>query len=123
MRIGMLSWESLYSIKVGGIAPHVSEISEALAKEGHEIHVFTRRGEFDLYDCINGVNYQRVNSDSTGGLIYQMDSMCDALYNRFLAAQKIFGKFDLLNGHDWHPVPALIRLKDEKTGQGRQRED
>lgn len=111
MRIGMFAWESLYSIKVGGMAPHVSEISEALAKEGHEMHVFTRRGEFDLYDCINGVHYQRVNSDLAGGLIYQMDSMCDALYDRFLAVQKIFGKFDILHGHDWHPVPALIRLR------------
>jgi len=34
MRIGMFSWESLYSIKVGGVAPHVSELSEALAEGG-----------------------------------------------------------------------------------------
>jgi glycosyltransferase involved in cell wall biosynthesis len=25
--------------------------------------------------------------------------------------QKICGQFDILHGHDWHPVPALIRLK------------
>ncbi len=55
MRIGLFSWESLYSIKVGGVAPHVSELSEALAREGHEMHVFTRRGDFDQYDCINEV--------------------------------------------------------------------
>ena len=113
MRIGLFSWESLYSIKVGGVAPHVSELSEALAREGHEMHVFTRRGDFDQYDCINGVNYQRVNSDSAGDLIYQMGSMCDALYDRFLAVQKIFGKFDIMHGHDWHPVPALNRIKKE----------
>jgi glycosyltransferase involved in cell wall biosynthesis len=113
MRIGMFAWESLYSIKVGGIAPHVSEISEAMAKDGHEMHVFTRRGNFDIYDCINGVNYQRVTSDSAGSLISQMDSMCDALYDRFLGTQRIFGKFDVLHGHDWHPVSALIRLKKE----------
>lgn len=113
MRIGMFAWESLYSIKVGGLAPHVSEISEALAKEGHEMHVFTRRGDYDLYDCINGVHYHRVNSDSVGGsgLVQQMDRMSDALYDRFIAVQKIFGKFDILHGHDWHPVPALVRLK------------
>ena len=64
-------------------------------------------GTLIAYDCINGVNYQRVNSDSAGDLIYQMDSMCDALYDRFLAVQKIFGKFDIMHGHDWHPVPAL----------------
>jgi len=107
----MFAWESLYSIKVGGIAPHVSEISESLAKEGHEIHVFTRRGDFKSYDCINKVNYQRVNSDFSGDIIHQMDSMCDALYDRFIAVEKLFGKFDILHGHDWHPVPALIKLK------------
>jgi glycosyltransferase involved in cell wall biosynthesis len=42
-----------------------------------------------------------------------MDSMCDALYDRFLSVQKIFGKFDILHGHDWHPVSALIKLKKD----------
>jgi glycosyltransferase involved in cell wall biosynthesis len=54
-----------------------------------------------------------VNSDTAGSLIFQMDSMCDALYDRFIATQRIFGKFDILHGHDWHPVSALIRLKTE----------
>jgi glycogen synthase len=54
-----------------------------------------------------------VNPDLAGGLIYQMDKMSDALYDRFLAVQKIFGEFDILHGHDWHPVPALIRLKTD----------
>jgi len=42
MRVGIFSWESLYSIKIGGIAPHVSELSEALVKRGHEVHIFTK---------------------------------------------------------------------------------
>ena len=42
IRIGMFSWESLYSIRVGGISPHVSELSEALSAEGHDVHLFTR---------------------------------------------------------------------------------
>jgi glycosyltransferase involved in cell wall biosynthesis len=108
----MFSWESLYSIKVGGIAPHVSELSEALAREGHEIHIFTRQGNFDAYDKINGVHYQRVSSGMGGNIITQMDNMSDAFYDRFLAVQKIFGKFDILHGHDWHPVSALIKLKN-----------
>ncbi len=111
MRIGMFSWESLYSIRVGGVAPHVSEISEALARRGHEVHIFTRRGDFESYDKINGVNYQRAEADSSGDILAQMDRMCDALYDRFGAVQKLFGHFDILHGHDWHPVPALTRLK------------
>ncbi len=66
MRIGMLSWESMYSIRVGGVAPHVSELSEALAKRGHEVHIFTRRGHFDPYYRINDVHYQRVMAEGSG---------------------------------------------------------
>ena len=111
MRIGMFSWESLYSIRVGGVAPHVSEISEALARRGHEVHIFTRRGDFESYDKINGVHYQRADTDGSGDILAQMDKMCDALYDRFVAVQSIFGHFDVLHGHDWHPVLALTRLK------------
>jgi glycosyltransferase involved in cell wall biosynthesis len=108
----MLSWESLYSIKVGGVAPHVSEISEALARRGHEVHIFTRRGDFESYDKINGVHYQRVDVDGSGDVLSQMNRMCDALYDRFGAVQNLFGKFDIVHGHDWHPVPALTRIKE-----------
>jgi glycosyltransferase involved in cell wall biosynthesis len=113
MRIGMLSWESLYSIKVGGVAPHVSELSEALARRGHEVHIFTRRGDFESYDKINGVHYQRVDVDSSGDMLVQMDRMSNALYDRFGAVQKLFGSFDVVHGHDWHPVLALTRMKKE----------
>ncbi len=113
MRIGMFSWESLYSVKVGGIAPHVSELSEALARRGHEVHVITRRGEFDSYDKINGVHYQRVDYDGSRGIVDQMDKMSSVMYDRFLAVQKIFGSFDIVHGHDWHPVPALSRIKKD----------
>jgi len=109
----MLSWESLYSIKVGGVAPHVSEISEALARRGHEVHVFTRRGDFESYDKINGVHYQRTDVDSSGDVLAQMDRMSNALYDRFGAVQKLFGAFDIVHGHDWHVVLALSRIKKE----------
>jgi len=111
MRIAMLSWESLYSIQVGGVAPHVSELSEALARMGHEVHVFTRRGDQGPYDLIQGVHYQRVDHDRDGDLLYQMDRMCDAMVDRFDAVQRLFGRFDLVHGHDWHPVMALTRIK------------
>lgn len=111
MRIGMLSWESLYSVKVGGVAPHVSELSEALARRGHEVYVFTRRGDFGSYDKINDVHYQRVDSDRSGDVIRQMDHMNCAIYDRFEHVQKLFGEFDIMHGHDWHPVTALNRIK------------
>ena len=68
IRIGLFSWESLYSIRVGGIAPHVSELSEALAAEGHEVHLFTR-GHENNDEIITGVHYHRVTCDQIGGIV------------------------------------------------------
>ncbi|RZN34221.1 MAG: glycosyltransferase family 1 protein [Methanophagales archaeon ANME-1-THS] len=111
LRIGMFSWESLYSVKVGGISPHVSELAETLVAKGHEVHIFTRIGDKSEYDEINGVHYQRCRHDQSGGVVNQMDRMCDAMVDRFDAVQKLFGRFDVIHGHDWHPVLALIRIK------------
>jgi glycosyltransferase involved in cell wall biosynthesis len=111
LRIGIFSWESLYSVKVGGIAPHVSELSESIVKAGHEVHVFTRMGDRSSYDEINGVHYQRVDHNEFGRVTEQMEHMCNAMYDRFFAVEELFGKFDILHGHDWHPVRALNRLK------------
>src|SRR3974377_1502937 len=60
MRIALLSWESLHSIAVGGVAVHVTELAAALDRRGHEIHVFTRQGQSQPgYDFIDGVHYHR----------------------------------------------------------------
>ena len=45
MRIAMLSWESLHSISIGGVAAVVTEMAAAMERKGHEVHVFTRMGE------------------------------------------------------------------------------
>jgi glycosyltransferase involved in cell wall biosynthesis len=37
--------------------------------------------------------------------------MCDAMYCRFLEVKDKFGDFDILHGHDWHPVNVLCRIK------------
>ncbi len=113
MRVGIFSWESLYSIKVGGVAPCITELSEALARRGHEVHMFTRRGEFDTYDKINGVHYQRVDTDGSGDIVAQMNNMSNAMYDLFGEVQKTFGRFDIVHCHDWHPIPALNRIKKD----------
>lgn len=113
LRIGMFTWESLYSVKVGGIAPHVSELSETLAAKGHEVHIFTRSGGLGDYEVINGVHYHRVTHDQSGSIVVQMDRMCDAMYSRFLDVMDTYGELDVLHGHDWHPVNVLCRIKTE----------
>ncbi len=110
IRIGMFTWESLYSIRVGGISPHVSELSDALAAEGHEVHLFTRARE-DNDEIINGVHYHRIACEQTGGIVEQMNRMCDGMYCRFLDVREKAGEFDILHGHDWHPVNVLCRIK------------
>lgn len=110
LRIGMFAWESLYSIRVGGISPHVSELSEALATKGQEVHLFTRDHE-NGEEVIGGVRYHKITFDHSGGIVEQMNRMCEAMYCRFLEVRERFGNFDILHGHDWHPVNLLCRTK------------
>ncbi len=111
LRIGMFSWESMHSIKVGGVSPHVSYLSESLARQGHEVHIFTRTGSKSNYDFINGVHYQRCPSANDGDLLFQMNDMCRAMTDRFYAVEGLFGKFDVLHIHDWHPVMVMNSVK------------
>jgi glycosyltransferase involved in cell wall biosynthesis len=111
LRIGMFAWESLHAMKVGGLAPHVTELSEALAARGHEVHVFTRAGSLGPYQTVNGVRYQRVKHDQSGDIVRQMDCMGAAMADRLKAVERLFGRFDVLHGHDWHPAAALARMK------------
>lgn len=45
MKIALCAWESLHSIAVGGVAPHVTELAAGLVRRGHEVHLFTRANE------------------------------------------------------------------------------
>lgn len=113
LRIGMFSWESYHAVKVGGIAPHVTELSEALVRRGHDVHVFTRAGWMQDYDNYEGVHYQRCHHDESGSIVNQMDKMCDAMYERFLSVSRDVGKFDILHCHDWHAVNVLNRIRHD----------
>ncbi len=111
LRIAMFSWESLHAMKVGGIAPHVSELAEALAARGHEVHVFTRDRNYGPYEVVKGVRYQRVEGNWGGGILGQMDGMCRDMADRLEAVERLNGRFDVLHAHDWHPVSAMTELK------------
>ncbi|MDG6243797.1 MAG: glycosyltransferase family 4 protein [Methanolobus sp.] len=113
LRIAMFAWESLHSVKVGGLAPHVTELSEALAAMGHDIHIFTRNRDMTPYGIVNGVHYHRIYHALDGGIVQQMDSMCDSMHTAFAEATAMFGNFDLTHVHDWHPVNLVCRIKEE----------
>jgi glycosyltransferase involved in cell wall biosynthesis len=115
MRIAFLSWESLHSIAVGGLAAHVSELSEVLATQGHEVHVFTRAAEGQSpFELIDGVNYHRCVHERLEDFVDDMDSMCRAFVDEVVTTEDRLGAFDVIHAHDWLAANAMIWLKQTR---------
>lgn len=115
MRIGFFSWETKHSVPVGGVAEVVSNLAQALAKQGHEVHVFTRMGHGQPeHELINDYYEHRCVSPGCEDFIEYMDHMCDSMVSCFHHVEGRYGKFDVLHGHDWHVVNALANLKNHK---------
>ena len=114
MRIALLSWESKYSIAVGGLAEHVTELGAALVARGHEVHVFTRIGENQTgYDCIGGVHYHRCPYETDADFMVDNQRMCNSLAWHLVETEGFLGApFDVVHAHDWLAVRALHHLKD-----------
>lgn len=118
MKIAMLAWESMHSIAVGGIAPHVTELALGLTARGHEVHIFTRRKEAQRrYDRIEGVHYHRCAYAYNPDFLIDMSNMADSFYRHFVEVESGYGEpFDIVHGHDWMITPALTRVKNERHG-------
>ncbi len=102
MRIGIVSWESLHSIAVGGVAAHVTELAAGLARGGDEVHVVTRIGPGQSsYEYIDGVCYHRCTYDPRPNFISDIDSMCGAFVDRLFQIEDFSGPLDVVHGHDW----------------------
>jgi len=116
MRIALLSWESLHSIRVGGIAPHVTELAAALERRGHDVHVFTRIGEGQpRYELIEGVHYHRCPFQSDSDFVTSMGRMSDSLAWHLGEVEAECGQpFDIVHGHDWLVAKALCQIKNER---------
>ena len=117
MRIALLSWESLHSIAVGGVAVHVTELAAALDRREHEIHVFTRQGQSQPgYDFIDGVHYHRCPFALTTNFVDEVNNMCRAFVDAVLAVEDTVGSFDIVHAHDWLASNAAVWVKE---GRGR----
>ena len=117
MRIALLSWESLHSIAVGGVAVHVTELAAALDRREHEVHVFTRQGQSQPgYDCIDGVHYHRCPFALTTNFVDEINNMCRAFVHAVLAVEDTVGRFDVVHAHDWLASNAAVWVKE---GRGR----
>ncbi len=116
MKIAMLAWESLHSVSVGGGAVAVSELSAALERRGHDVHVFTRLGaEQKHYEVVDGVHYHRCPYVGADDFVQDINQMCSAFADRVLAVEDMTGQFDLVHAHDWLAVNAMIWIK---SGRG-----
>ena len=86
-----------YSPALGGIANHVKNISERLAKN-HEVTVFTHnyRGFFPKEERINGVLVKRFRSFSPGAAYHFSPGMIRELKR---------SRYDIVHGHGYHSLP------------------
>jgi glycosyltransferase involved in cell wall biosynthesis len=116
MKIAMLSWETLHSIAVGGVAPHVTELSAALAARGHDVHIFTRPGHGQArHERIGQVWYHRCPFDLNRDMPTEMNNMCNSFIWHLREAEGHMGSpFDVVHGHDWLCAKGVVRAKNER---------
>jgi len=117
MRIAILSWESLHSIHIGGVAAHVSELACALERKGHEVHVFTRMGRWDhpQYEKIYGVHYHRCPFGTNPDFVEEVNNMCRSFVDAVFATEDHIGAFDIIHAHDWLTANALAWIKEGRS--------
>ena len=115
MSIALMSWESLHSIPVGGLAAHVSELAAALHRRHHDVHVFTRMGAGQRrYDRVKGVHYHRCPVEPDPDFVPYIERMCDKLVARLVEAEAFFDRpFDIVHAHDWLCAKALVQAKND----------
>src|SRR5690349_1206069 len=113
MRIAMFSWETLHSTAIGGVAAHVTELSAALNRKGHEVHVFTRPGygSGSHSHHIDGVWYHYCPFNLCNNFIDEIQEMCRSFVWHFFQTEDHIGRFDIIHAHDWLTSNALAWVK------------
>lgn len=75
-KIAMFAWESLHAVAVGGVAPHLTNLSAGLARRGHEVHAFVRNGGgMQRYDYIDGVHVHRITFGQNNDFVIEIRDM------------------------------------------------
>ncbi len=121
MRIALLTWESLHSIAIGGVAVHVTELAAALERKGHEVHVFTRLrhpGDWH-YHRIDGVHYHRVPYAGAADIVDDINQMCRGFVTAVFETEDYMGaSFDIVHAHDWMASNAMVWIKQGRGRKG-----
>ncbi|MEW6697732.1 MAG: glycosyltransferase family 4 protein [Bacillota bacterium] len=99
----MFTWE-YPPLGVGGLGQHVFDLTNAMAKQGDEIHVITRGNASTTdYERVQGVHVYRVNPfkvSSTDFVTWVMQ-LNMAMIERAVPLLEKLGKVDIVHAHDW----------------------
>ena len=114
-RVLILSWE-YPPIVAGGLARHVSKLSEALVRAGVEVHVLTRGGrDVTASQTVAGVVVHRVPEDDMPRDLDAFVAWVEGMNSHMHAAGRQLAKrlrFDLVHGHDWLVAGASAALAE-----------
>jgi glycosyltransferase involved in cell wall biosynthesis len=112
MRIALMSWETLHSVAVGGVAAHVTELAAALQRQGHDVHVFTRPGYGDSsVRQIDGVWYHHCAFRLHHDFVEEIQDLCRSYVWHFFQTEDHIGHFDVVHAHDWLTSNAMVWIK------------
>lgn len=103
MRVLMLSWEYPPE-NVGGIAPHVHDLSLALTEKGQEVTVLTRgNGPMGTTEQIKGVKVCRVgrSAPEPPDFVSWVMQLNLQLMEKAVSLVEEGETFDLIHAHDW----------------------
>lgn len=118
MRVVMLSWEYPPRV-VGGISPHVADLSPRLVELGVEVHVVTKATPLapDEETEPSGVNVHRVHlASEPHNFLHEIQLLNDATELRVRKLLEDFrpgGQPTLFHAHDWLSLEAARELKYE----------
>ncbi|MGV3618194.1 MAG: glycosyltransferase family 4 protein [Fimbriimonas sp.] len=118
MRVMMLSWEYPPRI-VGGISPHVYELSQELQKKGVEVHVVTKATPNAPDEEIepSGVHVHRVHlAGAPQDFLHEIQLLNQATERRvrqLLEDWRPGGQPTIFHAHDWLSLDAARELKYE----------
>lgn len=118
MRVVMLSWEYPPRI-VGGISPHVYELSQQLQRKGVEVHVVTKATPNAPDEEIepSGVQVHRVHLDTNPNdflhEIQLLNRATDRRVRRLLEDWRPGGEPTIFHAHDWLSLDSARELKYE----------
>ncbi len=118
MRVIMLSWEYPPRI-VGGISPHVYDLSQQLVRQGIEVHVVTKETPQAPDEEVepSGVNVHRVHlAETPKDFIHEIQLLNDATEVRvrqLLEDWRPGGQPTVFHAHDWLSLESARELKYE----------